>query len=105
MRRRPSARARRVPARRPQRLTRSPAPLPPNHAGAVDNFVYEDANEVFIADAEMQKRLLDTNPNAFRDMVTTFLEANGRGYWETSEDNLDRLRQLYQEVDDKIEGM
>lgn len=104
-RRRPSARARRVPARRPQRLTRSPAPLPPNHAGAVDNFVYEDANEVFIADAEMQKRLLDTNPNAFRDMVTTFLEANGRGYWETSEDNLDRLRQLYQEVDDKIEGM
>ena len=73
--------------------------------GAVDNFVYEDANEVFIADPEMQKRLLDTNPNAFRDMVTTFLEANGRGYWETSEENLDRLRQLYQEVDDKIEGM
>ncbi|KAJ1633063.1 protoporphyrin IX magnesium chelatase, subunit H [Pavlovales sp. CCMP2436] len=74
-------------------------------AGAVDNFVYEDANDVFIKDAEMQKRLLDTNPNAFRDMVTTFLEANGRGYWDTSEENLDRLRQLYQEVDDKIEGM
>jgi len=74
-------------------------------AGAVDNFVYEDANEVFIADEEMQKRLLETNPNAFRDMVTTFLEANGRGYWDTTEENLDRLRQLYAEVDDKIEGM
>ena len=65
-------------------------------AGAVDNFVYEDANDTFIADEEMQKRLMETNPNAFRDMVTTFLEANGRGYWETSEDNLDRLRQLQQ---------
>jgi len=74
-------------------------------AGAVDNFVYEDANDVFIADPEMQQRLLETNPNAFRDMVTTFLEANGRGYWDTSEENLDRLRQLYAEVDDKIEGM
>jgi len=74
-------------------------------AGAVDNFVYEDANDVFIKDEEMQQRLLETNPNAFRDMVTTFLEANGRGYWETTEENLDRLRQLYADVDDKIEGM
>merc|ERR1712118_207270 len=74
-------------------------------AGEVDNFVYEDANDTFIADEEMQKRLLDVNPNAFRNMLTTFLEANGRGYLETSEENLDRLRQLYAEADDKIEGM
>jgi magnesium chelatase subunit H len=74
-------------------------------AGEVDNFIYEDANQVFIADAEMQKRLMDTNPNAFRDMITTFLEANGRGYWSTSEENLDRLRELYQDVEDRIEGV
>merc|ERR1712118_94984 len=74
-------------------------------AGAVDNFVYEDANDTFINDPEMAKRLLETNPNAFRDMVGTFLEANVRGYWDTSEENLDRLRQLYAEVEDKIEGV
>merc|ERR1719207_74435 len=74
-------------------------------AGAVDNFVYEDANDTFINDPEMAKRLLETNPNAFRDMVGTFLEANGRVYWDTSEENLDRLRQLYAEVEDKIEGV
>jgi magnesium chelatase subunit H len=33
------------------------------------------------------------------------LEMNGRGYWETSDDNLDRLRELYQEVEDRIEGI
>jgi magnesium chelatase subunit H len=74
-------------------------------SGEVDNWVYQDTNDTFIGDPEMQKRLLDTNPNSFRDMVTTLLEANGRGYWEASDDDIDRLRELYAEVDDKIEGV
>ena len=74
-------------------------------AGEVDNFVFEDANDTFINDPEMQARLLDTNPNAFRDMVTTFLEANGRGYWDTSEENIEKLQELYAEVEDRIEGV
>merc|ERR1712185_359994 len=74
-------------------------------SGDVDNFIYEDANDTFIADEAMQQRLMETNPNAFRDMITTFLEANGRGYWETSEENLERLQDLYQEVEDRIEGV
>ncbi|RUS92452.1 magnesium chelatase subunit H [Dulcicalothrix desertica PCC 7102] len=74
-------------------------------AGAVDNWIYEDANETFMNDKEMQERLLNLNPNSFRKMVTTLLEANGRGYWETSEENLERLRELYQEVENRIEGI
>merc|ERR1711966_194809 len=74
-------------------------------AGEVDNFVYEDANDTFIKDEEMRQRLMETNPNAFRDMVATFLEANGRGYWDTDEENVDRLQELYQEVEDRIEGI
>jgi magnesium chelatase subunit H len=74
-------------------------------SGEVDNWVYEDTNETFIADPEMAKRLMDLNPNSFRDMITTLLESNGRGYWETSEENLDRLRDLYADVDDRIEGL
>ncbi|MEH2162292.1 MAG: magnesium chelatase subunit H [Nostoc sp.] len=74
-------------------------------AGAVDNWIYEDTNETFIKDEEMQKRLLNLNPHSFRKIVSTLLEVNGRGYWETSDDNLDRLRELYQEVEDRIEGI
>ncbi|WP_414552135.1 magnesium chelatase subunit H [Anabaena sp. CCY 0017] len=74
-------------------------------AGAVDNWIYEDTNETFIKDEEMQKRLMNLNPHSFRKIVSTLLEMNGRGYWETSEDNLDRLRELYQEVEDRIEGI
>eukprot|EP00276_Gloeochaete_wittrockiana_P007090 CAMPEP_0184647694 /NCGR_PEP_ID=MMETSP0308-20130426/4677_1 /TAXON_ID=38269 /ORGANISM="Gloeochaete witrockiana, Strain SAG 46.84" /LENGTH=1443 /DNA_ID=CAMNT_0027078895 /DNA_START=9 /DNA_END=4340 /DNA_ORIENTATION=- len=74
-------------------------------ADAVDNFVYEDVNTTFIADEEMQQRLMELNPSSFRKMVSTLLEANGRGYWDTTEENLDRLRQMYQEVEDRIEGV
>ena len=74
-------------------------------AGAVDNWIYEDVHTTFIEDKAMCQRLMNLNPNSFRKMVGTLLEVNGRGYWETSESNLDRLRELYQEVEDKIEGV
>ncbi|XP_062225104.1 magnesium-chelatase subunit ChlH, chloroplastic [Phragmites australis] len=74
-------------------------------SGQVDNWVYEEANSTFIEDEAMRKRLMETNPNSFRKLVQTFLEASGRGYWETSEENLEKLRELYSEVEDKIEGI
>ena len=37
--------------------------------------------------------------------VATFLEANGRGYWEASEEQIAQLRQLYTDVEDRIEGV
>ncbi|WP_013322921.1 magnesium chelatase subunit H [Gloeothece verrucosa] len=74
-------------------------------ADAVDNWVYEDVNTTFIKDEEMCKRLMNLNPNSFRKIVGTLLEVNGRGYWETSEENLERLQELYQEVEDRIEGI
>ncbi|AFY68626.1 cobaltochelatase CobN subunit [Thalassoporum mexicanum PCC 7367] len=74
-------------------------------AGAVDNWVYEDVNDVYVQDAEMRDRLKNLNPHSFRKMVGTLLEVNGRGYWETSDYNLQMLRDLYQELEDRIEGV
>ncbi len=74
-------------------------------AGAVDNWIYEDTNTTFIQDEAMRKRLMNLNPHSFRKVVSTLLEVNGRGYWETSDSNLQLLRDLYQEVEDKIEGV
>jgi magnesium chelatase subunit H len=50
-------------------------------SGMVDNWVYDEANSTFIEDPEMAARLMEANPNSFRKLVATFLEANGRGYW------------------------
>merc|ERR1711937_280260 len=74
-------------------------------SGMVDNWVYDEANSTFIDDPEMCKRLIETNPSSFRKLVATFLEANGRGYWEATEEKLEKLRQLFTDVDDVIEGV
>ncbi|MFN9428156.1 MAG: magnesium chelatase subunit H [Cyanobacteriota bacterium] len=74
-------------------------------SGQVDNFVYEEANNTFINDPEMRKRLMDLNPHSFRRIVGTLLEVNGRGYWETSDENIQQLQEIYQEIEDRIEGV
>ncbi|MDP4830965.1 MAG: cobaltochelatase subunit CobN, partial [Cyanobium sp. MAG_185] len=74
-------------------------------SGSVDNFVYEEANDTFINDPEMRKRLMELNPNSFRRIVGTLLEVNGRGYWETSDENIAQLQEIYQEIEDRIEGV
>tara|TARA_Y100001968_G_scaffold113737_1_gene103166 strand:+ start:34263 stop:38282 length:4020 start_codon:yes stop_codon:yes gene_type:complete len=74
-------------------------------SGQVDNFVYEESNETFINDPEMRDRLMKLNPHSFRRIVGTLLEVNGRGYWETSEENIEQLKELYQEAEDRIEGV
>ncbi|MCP9835313.1 MULTISPECIES: magnesium chelatase subunit H [unclassified Cyanobium] len=74
-------------------------------SGAVDNFVYEEANDTFINDPEMRQRLMDLNPHSFRRIVGTLLEVNGRGYWETSDENIAQLQEIYQEIEDRIEGV
>ncbi|MFZ9317855.1 MAG: cobaltochelatase subunit CobN, partial [Vulcanococcus sp.] len=74
-------------------------------SGAVDNFVYEEANDTFINDPEMRKRLMELNPHSFRRIVGTLLEVNGRGYWETSDENIQQLQEIYQEIEDRIEGV
>ena len=51
------------------------------------------------------QRLMNANPNSFRKLVATFLEANGRGYWEAKPEQIEKLKQLYMDVEDKIEGI
>merc|ERR1712137_1202981 len=43
------------------------------------------------------------NPKWYEgNLAAGYLEANGRGYWDTSEENIERLKTLYQEAEDKL---
>jgi magnesium chelatase subunit H len=48
---------------------------------------------------------MELNPHSFRRIVGTLQEVNGRGYWETSDENIQQLQEIYQEIEDRIEGV
>lgn len=74
-------------------------------SGEVDAWVYQDSFDTFIGDEEMRKRLSDLNPNSTRTMVETLLEAQGRGYADLKEEDIEVLQELYSDLDDRIEGL
>ncbi|NJR24943.1 MAG: magnesium chelatase subunit H [Richelia sp. CSU_2_1] len=74
-------------------------------ADFTDNWVYEQAADTYALDAEMARKLQAANPEAFRNIVGRMLEANGRGFWQPDADKLQKLRDLYELTDEKIEGV
>ncbi|MEM1169155.1 MAG: magnesium chelatase subunit H [Cyanobacteria bacterium P01_H01_bin.35] len=74
-------------------------------ANFADNWVYDGAAETYALDAEMAQKLREANPEAFRNIIGRMLEANGRGFWQTDEEKLQKLRELYEVADEEIEGV
>mmetsp|Transcript_54693 Transcript_54693/g.90901 ORF Transcript_54693/g.90901 Transcript_54693/m.90901 type:complete len:1358 (+) Transcript_54693:41-4114(+) len=74
-------------------------------ADVVDNFVYDQSCEMYALNEEMAAKLRKSNPEAFRNIVGRLLEANNRQMWQTDEATIQRLSDLYQDLDDQIENV
>jgi magnesium chelatase subunit H len=74
-------------------------------ADAVDDWVYDEVAETFVLDEQMLERLQTLNPHSARALVGRLLEAEGRGFWEVGDDTLERLRAIFDELEDRIEGV
>jgi magnesium chelatase subunit H len=70
-----------------------------------DDWVYDQAADTYMLDAEMAKKLRDANPEAFRNIVARAIEAHGRGLWNADEEKLEKLRELYESTENELEGV
>jgi magnesium chelatase subunit H len=73
--------------------------------GAVDKWVYDEVGQTFVLDETMRQRLEQANPQAVHNMTKRLLEAHGRGLWLADENVIDQLKQIYADLEDKLEGM
>ena len=74
-------------------------------ADAVDGWVYEEVARTYVLDAEMLGRLSSLNPHSARSLVARLLEAEGRGFWEPEASVVERLRDAFATLEDRIEGV
>ncbi|ELR99823.1 magnesium chelatase subunit H [Gloeocapsa sp. PCC 73106] len=71
--------------------------------GFTDNWVYDQATDTYALDSAMAAKLRQSNPEAFRNILGRMLEAHGRGFWQTSEEKLQKLQDLYELTEADIE--
>ncbi len=71
----------------------------------VDGWVYQNIAETFVLDPEMRNRLASANPHATAAIARRLLEADDRGFWEADEETLAQLREIYGDLEDRLEGI
>ncbi len=72
---------------------------------SVDDWVYKKAADTYAFDPKMREKLMKANPQAMKNIVGRLLEANGRGMWEADQDTIDKLQDLYADLEDRLEGI
>jgi magnesium chelatase subunit H len=74
-------------------------------ADFTDEWVYDQAADTYALDAEMAEKLRKANPEAFKNIISRMLEAHGRGFWDATDEKLQKLRELYELTDEELEGV
>ncbi len=74
-------------------------------SNSVDDWVYTQAAQTYALDPAMRERLAKANPQAMRNIVGRLLEANGRGLWQADDATIDQLKEMYADLEDRLEGM
>jgi magnesium chelatase subunit H len=72
---------------------------------SVEGWVYDEVARTFVLDSEMLERLRRLNPHSARSLVARLLEAEGRGFWEADASVVEKLREVFSELEDQLEGV
>jgi len=70
---------------------------------AVDDWEYQACAEHFLFNEENRQWIEENNPYALHSMAGRLLEANERGFWDTDDETIRKLQEIYLETEDYFE--
>jgi len=71
----------------------------------IDDWMYEQLAEKYVFDRENREWMEDVNPHALMNIVSRLQEAVERGLWEATDEMKDRLKSLFMETEERLEGI
>lgn len=70
---------------------------------SVDKWIYGDMHSCYVEDEELRKRLEENNPYAYMNILEQMMEYFNRGYWNATEEQINKIKEVYLELEDNIE--
>jgi cobaltochelatase CobN len=71
--------------------------------GSVDNWVWSEMADKYIFNEDTRKQMMKENIWAVEDQLQRLMEAYQRDMWDASDEEIDRLKQIYLELEAEIE--
>lgn len=71
---------------------------------SVEQWIYHDLHNCYVEDEALRQKLQENNPHAYMDILEQMMEYYNRGYWQATDEQIDRIKQIYLELEDNIEG-
>ncbi len=72
--------------------------------GSVDEWIYNELDAKYVEDEAMRRRMTENNPHAYMKILEQMMEYSDRGYWDATEEQLERIRSCYLELENDLEG-
>ena len=72
-------------------------------AGSVDNWVWSEVADKYMFDDAMRKQMMKENIWAVEGQLKRLMEAYQRGMWQATDEEIERLKQIYLEIESEIE--
>jgi cobaltochelatase CobN len=69
----------------------------------VENWIWSSIAQRYIFDRELRDKLISNNKFAAVEVAERLLEAEKRGYWKATEEEMEKLRDAYMEMEGDIE--
>jgi len=70
----------------------------------VDKWVYDELVKTYVLDEKMRKWFIENNIYALEEIIRRFIEAAQRGLWKADADVLERLNEIYNDVEAVLEA-